>query len=82
MITACPTVQHIHAMARSAAHLGSPTCETEIDGVRVTVHAKHFSAPNDRLPHQKKTVLDASASASRERGEGGTDHERDADTFQ
>jgi hypothetical protein len=58
MIAHCLTTQTILALAASAARLGEPACETEISGVRVTVHAKQFSAPTDRSPHQKKTVLD------------------------
>jgi hypothetical protein len=70
MTAHCVTTQTILALAATAARLGEPTCETEISGVRVTVHAKPFSAPSDISPHQKKTVLD------------GHRRERGADTFQ
>ena len=52
MISSCPTTQHIHAMAAVAAGMGEPSCETIIDGVRITVHVPFEGPLNRSLAHQ------------------------------
>ncbi len=52
MTPACPTTQHIHAMAAMAAGMGEPSCETIVDGVRITVHVP-FEGPLTRQLAQR-----------------------------
>lgn len=47
MTSSCPTTQHIHAVASMAAGMGEPSCETIVDGVRITVHVP-FEGPLNR----------------------------------
>ncbi len=52
MTSACPTTQHIHAMAAMAAGMGEPSCETIVDGVRITVHVPFEGPLTRQLAHR------------------------------